>query len=122
MYHHPQKIIKLFFTYCKKELTNNNYAHYDCFEHRGRPFSLIPPVICSKLVYFVKIGGFMKRLLLSIRNFFKYNPKSIIKHFLSAELDTLNKEILDVHQYLKKLEVKRNRIKLMVIEDKGVLI
>ena len=53
-------------------------------------------------------------LLNTIKGFFNYSPKEVIKHFLGEELNDINKEILEQQEYMRVLEAKRNRVELMV--------
>jgi hypothetical protein len=51
-----------------------------------------------------------------IKDFFKYNPKEVFKHFFGAELDDLNEEIYQHQEYIRSLEEKKAKIVLRLHE------
>jgi hypothetical protein len=53
-------------------------------------------------------------ILSGLKEFFKYNHNQVIKHFLGEELNDINKEIILHQGYIRELEVKRNKVELMV--------
>jgi len=49
-----------------------------------------------------------------IKNRYQYNQQLIIKHFLSKELEDINKEIIQNREYQEILESKRDRVELLI--------
>ena len=70
----------------------------------------------SNKLFFNKL--FKKDIIMSLIKFFKdifkYDKNSVIKHFLSAELDDINKEIIQNRAEREILETKRDRVESLI--------
>ncbi len=56
----------------------------------------------------------MNNLFETLKSFFKYHPKQIMKRFFGLELDDLNREKLMKLEELRLLDARINKVELML--------